>query len=752
MPVQEAEPVETLQLVRPQLRIKRGRQRQPVDPAFEQSAHGLAPGSGLLVHDAKLRELVPKPGLESADLQRRVLVVLQRAGLFDEGAQLVQLGQVQGEVGAAGQEHLGLARGQRGEHGREGNRLALQSDLDAKVEPVSLLGGLGGDGDHRRFLGLAVVRDVSRSVHRHVRRIPERGENFFREGQCIQATELRGRGQARRAPAAGGGFAQAGDNVPRLADAFQDAGFGGVVAVAVVARVPPQRLGRDQVSGLVVPFPVQPHAVVRAVVGQEREGRKGQGGQRHRLVRGRDAGGLLELRIEAGEEAGLVFRRDVQGAAGRDEGQQLLAQTAFQRSQRDHTVRGDTGQRFPAGGQENAVRRAANGPHRRRINHFPLDGDGGRELQPAVVACFRGGLRSRHAVTGRPTHRLTRGGAVTAQIKPDGGGRLREPHRFGAAAVNQGEADLFGVGEQAPHVFPGEGVQAQPERGGVMDPVCGGSVGGQERLHPLDMHLVAFAAEVQVAQGVPGDVAADPLALGAHDHGPGLELAHAAERVAAACVGEVRGRLLDLELEGQRDAVAGLGDAGLRNERAQRLLPVGQVRAGGLAGKPGNFSRGQELDADGGVVLGGEKQRSHVLAVLADRAAADAHGAAPAARFPDQFGRGGVRHIGASPDLAQHQPGGGVERNPGNPAAHGIRQPGREGAVVDGGGLYCQCRTLVRLGWHGARYFQLATGVPCPIGGYLLHLSSPGRCLKLRLTFTSASTQRGPGPRSVKGS
>ena len=68
----------------------------------------------------------------------------------------------------------------------------------------------------------------------------------------------------------------AGHNVPRLADALQDAGLGGVVPVAVVAGVPPERLGGDEVSGLVVPFPVQPDAVVRAVVGQQGEGGDGQ--------------------------------------------------------------------------------------------------------------------------------------------------------------------------------------------------------------------------------------------------------------------------------------------------------------------------------------------------------------------------------------------------------------------------------------------------------------------------------------------
>ena len=50
--------------------------------------------------------------------------------------------------------------------------------------------------------------------------------------------------------------------------------------------------------------------------------------------------------------------------------------------------------------------------------------------------------------------------------------------------------------------------------------------------------------------------------------------------------------------------------------------------------------------------------------------------------------------------LPSMQPGGGVEGDPGNAAPHGVGKPGREGAVVDRGSLYCQCRTLVRMGWH----------------------------------------------------
>src|SRR5688572_31119884 len=46
-------------------------------------------------------------------------------------------------------------------------------------------------------------------------------------------------------------------------------------------------------------------------------------------------------------------------------------------------------------------------------------------------------------------------------------------------------------------------------------------------------------------------VAADPLALGAHDHRAGLELPDAAQGVPPAGVGEVRGGLLHLELRSE---------------------------------------------------------------------------------------------------------------------------------------------------------------------------------------------------------
>ena len=197
------------------------------------------------------------------------------------------------------------------------------------------------------------------------------------------------------------------------------------------------------------------------------------------------------------------------------------------------------GRASAVGRQEDSVRRAADGPDRRRIHHLTFNRDGRRELAD----------RRRPRSPGRP---------VRARYQPDGGRLLDEPHGLRAAAVDQGDADLLGLGQQAPQVLAGVGVQPQPQPGAGVLAVGRSGVRGEEFLHPLDVRLVAFAPVVQVAQRVPGDVAADPLALGAHDHGAGLELADAAERIAAARVGEVRGGFLDLELERQRDAVGGL--------------------------------------------------------------------------------------------------------------------------------------------------------------------------------------------------
>ena len=200
-------------------------QRQALDAAFKQPADGLAPRRGLLVHDAQLGELVPQPGLEAADLQRGVLVVLQGAGLVDQGPQLVQFRQVQREVGAAGQQHAGLAGGEGGKQAAKETGWPSRVIDDAQVEPVAAVRGLGGDGHHRGFFGFAVVGDVAGGIHRDVRAC--RGAGAARssvKARVSRPAEFCRSRQARRAPAAGGGFAQGRHDVPGLPDAPRGCG------------------------------------------------------------------------------------------------------------------------------------------------------------------------------------------------------------------------------------------------------------------------------------------------------------------------------------------------------------------------------------------------------------------------------------------------------------------------------------------------------------------------------------------------
>src|SRR6476619_653010 len=98
---------------------------------------------------------------------------------------------------------------------------------------------------------------------------------------------------------------------------------------------------------------MQPDPVVGPVIGQQGQGGDGERGQFHRLVGGGNPGGLLELGVKAGQEAAFVPCGDVQGCPARDEGQEFLAETAFQRGEGDDGVGGGgTGQGAAVGRQE----------------------------------------------------------------------------------------------------------------------------------------------------------------------------------------------------------------------------------------------------------------------------------------------------------------------------------------------------------------------------------------------------------------
>ena len=151
---QQREPPEALLLVGPQRRLERaghlGRRRGVgvVDP--EQGVDGPAPAPGLLLDDADLDELVPQPGVQHGEPQRVGRPVLQRAGLLDERAQPLQLGVVEGEPGAVGQEQPLLVAGERRDEVGERDLVVADGDADPQVEPVVAVGGLArADRDPR---------------------------------------------------------------------------------------------------------------------------------------------------------------------------------------------------------------------------------------------------------------------------------------------------------------------------------------------------------------------------------------------------------------------------------------------------------------------------------------------------------------------------------------------------------------------------------------------------------------------------
>ncbi|MNI78722.1 hypothetical protein D3C73_1351200 [compost metagenome] len=124
------------------------------------------------------------------------------------------------------------------------------------------------------------------------------------------------------------------------------------------------------------------------------------------------------------------------------------------------------------------------------------------------------------------------------------------------------------------------------------------------------MDLVEFTPETDIAEVVPRDVAADPLAFGTHHHRAGFELADTAHGVTTACVGEVGRRLFHLELKRERDARSARSCAGLRDQPVEGLFPGRTCRPALLARThPGGLNSGrlgEELGPDGGVVFGSE--------------------------------------------------------------------------------------------------------------------------------------------------
>ena len=270
----------------------------PGDPVglagLEQSLHLLLPRPGLAADHAERGQLFPQPGLEPADPQRAADDLLQGPGLLDQAGELPQLGLVQAEVGAVGEQQVRLAAAERGEHVGERDLAALDRDRDPEVEPVVVACYLaGGHADAQRIAGLAVVGGLPGDLYRHPGLAGQQRQQFGGEAHGVQAAELGARHQG-RVP-----------GQPAEPEAVQHRLLGLRVPVPGITGCLMQLRAHLRVADLVGPLPVDLDVVAVAIrraqhQGRVRDHRRGEG-----TVRGDHRGHLPQPRVEPVAELGL---------------------------------------------------------------------------------------------------------------------------------------------------------------------------------------------------------------------------------------------------------------------------------------------------------------------------------------------------------------------------------------------------------------------------------------------------------------
>ncbi len=275
------------------------------------------PPCALIAHHAEFDEFVPQPGVVCREAQGPVRAILQPLGFEDEGVQPKELRPVQAEPGAAGQDHLGLAAGECGDEGREGDRFAGNGHGDRQVEPVvgdRAVGVGGGHDDEGRLIGIPVFGDLADD--RDVRplgilegreKLVDKDDGGYAGEPLLRRARQWGSTRARvsACPAHCGGPGQGvdrGDERPFGTDVAQH---------PVGGERGGERRGERGVAGIaVMEAPREVDAVAGTELGPHRQSRRvvcrqGDAG----VVRyDRDAPG--ELVVVAGEEAIAVARRD----------------------------------------------------------------------------------------------------------------------------------------------------------------------------------------------------------------------------------------------------------------------------------------------------------------------------------------------------------------------------------------------------------------------------------------------------------
>ncbi len=197
-------------------------------PPVASGGECLPPGRCLRVDDAELLQLGPQVDVVPADAEPVAGVLLQAAGLLDQAAQVLQLGLVEAQVGAAREDEQLLLGGQGPQELVEGHVLPVDGHGDRQVEPVASGLALGrGDGDGRGLDGLAVVDGAAADAHEDAVVLLEPGQGVAGEGEHRQSDEHPDAGQPM---AVGGRRAQVREVRDEPVEAGEDLVLGGRIA------------------------------------------------------------------------------------------------------------------------------------------------------------------------------------------------------------------------------------------------------------------------------------------------------------------------------------------------------------------------------------------------------------------------------------------------------------------------------------------------------------------------------------------
>ena len=145
---QERQPSEALDLVGAQVRVQSGRDVDLGDGVdLAQARHEIRPGGVLRGLVGEFLEILVQRGLIAADLRVLRGEAIERGRLGEEFAQGVEGVVVEGEVRTVVEQQVRLFGRERCEQLGERDLVAVDRHIDAQVEPVGVVSGLGAHRD-----------------------------------------------------------------------------------------------------------------------------------------------------------------------------------------------------------------------------------------------------------------------------------------------------------------------------------------------------------------------------------------------------------------------------------------------------------------------------------------------------------------------------------------------------------------------------------------------------------------------------